>query len=48
MWGQEKGRGVFFGADLTPSIPVRSKRLELGFPGGRVTHALGKLGGGAG
>lgn len=28
--------GVFFGAGLSPSIPVRSKRLEFGFPGGGV------------
>ena len=32
----------------SPSIPVRSKRLELGFPAGGVTLVLGKLGGGAG
>ncbi len=33
---------------LSPSIPVSNKRLELGFPAGRVTLVPGKLGGGAG
>ncbi len=44
---QEKGTGVFFGAGLSPSIPVRSKRPDLGFPGG-VRLVLGTLGGTAG
>ncbi len=35
------------GVGLSPSIPVRSKRLELGLAGGML-HSLGKLGGGAG
>ena len=38
--------GAGFG--LSPSIPVRSKRLELVFSGVGVTFGLGKLGGGAG
>ncbi len=42
-----KGMGDFFGPGLSPSIPVRSKRLEPGFRG-RVTLVLGTLGGGAG
>ncbi len=42
----KKGMGVFLGAGLAQSIPVRSKRLELGFRG-RVTLVLGTLGGGA-
>ena len=42
----EKGMGVFLGAGLAQSIPVRSKRLELGFRR-RVTLVLGTLGGGA-
>ena len=29
--GKKGGTGVVFGAGLSPSIPVRSKRLELGF-----------------
>ena len=36
------------GLGLSRSIPVRSKRLELGFPGRGATLVLGKLGGGAG
>ncbi len=34
------GRRLGAGLDLSPSIPDRSKRLELGFPaGGRYTRA---------
>ena len=36
------------GLGLSPPIPVKSKRLELGFPGEGPTLVLGKLGGGAG
>ncbi len=36
------------GAARVSSIPVRSKRLELGFPERGVTLVVGKLGGGAG
>ena len=41
--------GVFFGAGMSSSIPVRSKRLELGLPG-EALHSCSKkkLGGGAG
>ncbi len=42
------GRRLGAGLGLSPSIPVRIKRLELVFPGGRVTLVLGGLGGGAG
>ena len=41
------GRCPGAGLGLSPSILVRSKRLELRFPGGGVTLVLGKLGGGA-
>ena len=42
------GRRLGVGLGLSPSIPVRSKRLELGLPAGSVTLVLGKLSGGAG
>ena len=47
--GPELGRHGVVRAELdpSPSIPVRSKRLELEFPGRGVTLVLGKLGGGA-
>ncbi len=31
---------ITIGLGLSPLIPVRSKRLELGFPTGRVTLVL--------
>ena len=42
------GRRLGAGLGLSPSIPVKSKRLELGFPGGSVALVVGKLGGAAG
>ena len=42
--GKQRGRESFSGAGLSPSIPDRSKRLDLGFPGG-VRLVLGTLGG---
>ena len=41
------GSGLGAGLGLSPSIPVRSNRLQFGFPGGRVTFVLGMFGGGA-
>ncbi len=46
--GQNNLTGKLAGLGLSPSIPVRSKRLEFAFRGGGVTLVLGTLGGGAG
>ena len=47
MASSAQHREYHLGARLgaSPSIPVSCKRLELGFPGVRVTLVLGKLGG---
>ena len=44
---QPAGHRLGAGLGRSPSIPVRSKRLELAVPAGRDILALGRLGGGA-